>query len=103
MEGKTEKFQMDFKAFVSGLLAEGLVALGVMKHPSLEGVEKNLRHADMVIDTLAMIQEKTSGNLTKEESEDLENILHQLRIGYVAAVEAETNKKDETQGEQKSE
>lgn len=76
--------KIDFSVFISGLMAEGLAAMGLLNHPLAKGIKKDMRHANMVIETLAMIKEKTSGNLTPEEDKALEEILHQLRMGYVA-------------------
>ena len=40
--------------------------------------------AKHLIDTLAIIEEKTKGNLSTDESAMLTNVLHQLRMLYVA-------------------
>ncbi len=40
------------------------------------------------IDTVALILEKTQGNRTQEETEMIEEVLHQLRMGYVAVNKA---------------
>lgn len=90
-----EDLRVNFTGFASGLLAEGFMALGIMKHPDSGKEYKNLLHAGLVIDTLAMLKEKTEGNLTKEEADSLEEVMHQLRIAYVA----EMNKKEEDKGE----
>ena len=84
MEENSSAIKMDFSVFISGLMAEGLAAMGLLNHPLATGIKKDMRHANMVIETLAMIKEKTSGNLTPEEDKALEEILHQLRMGYVA-------------------
>ena len=93
MEDKAKDTKMNFIMFVSGLLMEGLAALGIMKHPAAQDIKKDLNHASMVIDTLSMLEEKTAGNLTKEEKDGLEMAIHQLRVGYVA--ETDKEKKDE--------
>jgi hypothetical protein len=36
-----------------------------------------------LIDTLGVLEEKTKGNLTGEESQLLDNILHELRMIFV--------------------
>jgi hypothetical protein len=40
------------------------------------------------IDTLAVLEEKTKGNLTSEEASLLAAVLHQSRVGYVAAAQS---------------
>ncbi|MBU3958984.1 MAG: DUF1844 domain-containing protein, partial [Candidatus Omnitrophica bacterium] len=37
-----------------------------------------------IIDTLEMLQQKTKGNLTSEETKLLENVLYELRMQYVS-------------------
>ena len=58
----------------------------------------DLRVARHTIDMLAMIQEKTKGNLSMEEQRLIENSLTELRFRYVAAVEQ--SKKETPAGEQ---
>ncbi len=57
-----------------------------------EGQAPNLEIARHTIDLLAMLQEKTKGNLSMEENRMLENTLTELRFRYVQAV-ADINKK----------
>ncbi len=45
--------------------------------------EKNLSMAKQTIDILSMLEEKTAGNLSKDEEDLLKNILYDLRIIYV--------------------
>jgi hypothetical protein len=92
MEKGAKDIEMNFSVFISGLLLEGLAALGMVKHPLAEKIQKDLRHAGAVINTLAMLKEKTAGNLTKEESDGLEEAIHQLRMGYVATMEKDAKK-----------
>lgn len=98
-----EKNEVEFKLFISGLLAEGLAALGVLKHPAAAHIQKDLRHASLVIDTLDMLKEKTSGNLTEEESKTMEEVLHQLRMGYVATLKESPESGSEGAQEEKKE
>ena len=93
---------MDFTGFMTGLLAEGFVSLGVMKNPVTGEARKDLRHAGLVIDTIDMLREKTKGNLSKEESDTLEESLHQLRVMFVQAV-GEAGLEDKEKGKRKKE
>src|ERR1700692_2247487 len=61
----------------------------------------DLRIARHTIDMLAMIQEKTKGNLNLEEQRLIENSLTELRFRYVQALEQP--KKEETPPEEKTE
>jgi len=74
---------MDFNLFISGLIAEGMISLGVFQNPVTGKFDKNVEHASYIIDTLDMLKGKTSGNLTDEENRNIEQGLYQLRMMYV--------------------
>jgi hypothetical protein len=57
--------------------------LGQIPNPKTGEGEVNLELAKMFIDQLAMIQEKTRGNLTNEEATVLRNTLSNLQMLYV--------------------
>jgi Domain of unknown function (DUF1844) len=57
--------------------------LGQIPNPKTGEGEVNLDLARMFIDQLAMIQEKTRGNLTSEETKVLSNALSNLQMAYV--------------------
>ncbi len=57
--------------------------LGLMPHPQSGQAEPNLELARMFIDQLAMIQEKTRGNLSAEESSFLNGTLSKLQMAFV--------------------
>lgn len=65
-----------------GMQAMG--ALGVMPDPATGKVQARLNQARHIIDMLQMLQDKTAGNRTAEETQVLEHLLHELRMGYVA-------------------
>ena len=75
---------IDFSTFVLSLAASALYHLGIDEAATAEsGLEKNLPLARQTIDTLAMLEEKTQGNLEEEESELLRSILYELRMHVV--------------------
>ena len=53
--------------------------------PQSDAPKINLKHAQHSIDTMAMLLDKTKGNLTLEEKRLLENSLTELRFRYVQA------------------
>src|SRR5262249_9112105 len=59
--------------------------LGQIPNPKTGEPEVNLDLARMFIDQLAMIQEKTRGNLTNEETTVLRNTLSNLQMAFVEA------------------
>lgn len=91
--------KISFLVFVSGLMAEGLMAMGIIKNPVTNEAKKDLNHAGMVIDTLEMLKKKTTGNLDEEEAGGLEEAVHHLRMAFVAGL----GKKTDTGGEKKNE
>lgn len=75
--------EINFATFIISLNASALLHLGVMEDPATGKKVKNLPMGKQTIDILGMIEEKTKGNLTKEEENLLKNILYDLRIIYV--------------------
>jgi hypothetical protein len=73
----------NFAALVSMLTTQALFALGLIQVKGQEEREPDLEMAKYNIDILETIQEKTKGNLTKEEETILSNTLSELRMGYV--------------------
>src|SRR5947208_3591289 len=57
--------------------------LGQIPNPKTGQGEVNLELAKLFIDQLAMIQEKTRGNLTNEEATALRNTLSNLQMAFV--------------------
>ena len=65
------------------LYFQATTSLGLMPDPATGKAEINLPLAKHFIDLLEVIQQKTEGNRTPEETEDLESMLHQLRMAFV--------------------
>jgi hypothetical protein len=68
---------------VSTLYLQGAMALGLLPNPMTNKVDLRLDQAKHSIDLLTMLQQKTEGNRTPEESDELEAALHELRLAYV--------------------
>lgn len=76
---------ISFLAFVLSLAHTAAVHFGDVPDPVSGGREANLPAAQQMIDILALIEEKTRGNLTAEERQVLEQVLFELRLRYVEA------------------
>jgi hypothetical protein len=63
-----------------------LMLLGKVPHPESGETHRDLDAAKLFIDQLAMLENKTKGNLSKEESTMLRQSLMGLRLAYVEAV-----------------
>lgn len=87
--GHAHDIEASFPLFISGLMMEGIISLGEVEHPIAKKKETNLPHAKFIIDTLAMLQEKTKNNLTKEETEMIDSVLYELRMRFVAKTRLE--------------
>jgi len=73
----------NFAALVSMLTTQALFALGLLQVEGQEERQPDLALAKYNIDMLETLQEKTKGNLNKEEEKVLENTLDELRMSYV--------------------
>ena len=80
-----------FIEFVLMQAQNAALFLGQIPNPQTGKGEVNLEVAKMFIDQLAMIQEKTRGNLTNEESTVLRNTLSNLQLAYVELVRGGTS------------
>ena len=90
-EAETESVASDvplppasFPWLVTTLATQSLVALGQIPDPLEKRPIVNLELAQHHIDMIAMLEEKTKGNLAPDEAEMLDSVLHQLRMAYVA-------------------
>jgi len=73
----------NFAALISMLTTQALFALGLLQVKGQEKKEPDLEMAKYNIDMLETLEEKTKGNLSKEEETVLANTLNDLRMGYV--------------------
>jgi hypothetical protein len=75
---------LSFTTFVVSLASSAAIHFGDLPDPNTgEPAEVNLEGAAQMIDILALLEEKTRGNLTLEERQVLEQILYELRLRFV--------------------
>ena len=72
-----------FEFLVHTLFTQALMALGRIPNPITKQSHRNAATAKHFIDTLAMLEQKTAGNLTTDERHQLEEVQHQLRMLYL--------------------
>lgn len=83
-EGLTAAFPpVDFHTFVLSLGSSALLHLGEIENPNDGVSQKDLPLAKHTIDILAMLAEKTKGNLSPAEEKLMESLLYDLRLRYV--------------------
>lgn len=77
--------RIDFSSFILSLYSSGLVQLGKVEDPSSGQKAVNLDLAKHTIEMIAMLQEKTKGNLSGDEESLLKALLSEIRMAYVEA------------------
>ncbi|MEA3384911.1 MAG: DUF1844 domain-containing protein, partial [Thermodesulfobacteriota bacterium] len=77
---------VNFSTFLFSLNTSAMVHLGEIPEFGSGKTKKDFILAQYTIDTLAMLQEKTVGNLTEDEKSFLEHILYDLRMRYIKAI-----------------
>jgi len=87
----------NFRLFLEGFIGQAMVALGKLPHPATNQSEVSIPWAKYFIDLLGLLEEKTRGNLEKDEQAILEGQLSMLRLTFV-----ETQKEAAAQGETSS-
>ena len=65
------------------LASQVSMALGELENPVTKDKSVDLRAAHYLIDTLAMLDEKTRGNRTPDEDQYVAGVLTNLRMAYV--------------------
>jgi hypothetical protein len=77
--------KLDFSTLVLSFATSSLMNMGHAPDPQTGKKNKNIELAKQNIDILAILEEKSRGNLTKEEAELLKNILAEVRLRFVEA------------------
>lgn len=75
--------KIDFSSFILSLYSSGLVQLGKVEDPSTGKKTVNLEMAQHSIDMIAMLQEKTRGNLSEDEESLVKALVSELRMAFV--------------------
>ena len=75
--------EINFPSFILSLSSSALLHFGDIPDPISGTKERNLPMAKQTIDILGVLKEKTQGNLTNDEEQLIDNLLHDLRIKYV--------------------
>ena len=81
-----------FVNFLSTLATNAAASLGAVPHPATGQRSLDLETGKYWLDVLAMIREKTNGNLHPQEARLLDSLLGDLRMQYVTLVRATEEK-----------
>lgn len=75
---------VDFPSYILFYYTQGMVLLGEVPDPHTNQKHEDMEAARHIIDILSMLEQKTKGNLTKEEEQLLEGVLYELRMRFMA-------------------
>ena len=74
---------VDFHTFILSLGSSALLHLGELDQPGGDPSTPDLPLAKHTIDIIAMLEQKTKGNITSAEAHLIESLLFDLRLRYV--------------------
>jgi hypothetical protein len=77
--------EVNFNSLIFSLSSSALLHIGEIADPQTREKKKDFPMAKHSIDIIAMLKEKTKGNLDDEEQQFIDNILTDLRLRYVKA------------------
>jgi hypothetical protein len=78
--------RIDFPSYILSYYTQSLVLLGEVPNPYTNKKEEDLEAARHMVDILAMLKEKTKGNLDPDEEQLLESVLYEVRMKYMAKI-----------------
>lgn len=79
--------EITFERFLASLYMTGMMQLGLMHEQGMPP-QVDLMGARQTIDTLALLKDKTKGNLSSKEEGLLQNALYETRMAYVEVTNA---------------
>ena len=82
--GAGEETSAEFGAFLMSLANTAMMYMEAAGDPLAGRAQQNIAAAKQMIDWLSVLQRKTEGNRTAEESHLLENLLYELRMQFLA-------------------
>ena len=77
--------RIDFTTLVMSFASAAIINMGKVPDPMTGQVQKNFGFAQQNIDIIALLQEKTRGNVSEEEGKMMEQVLYELRLEFVEA------------------
>ncbi len=83
---ETDNNQLLFMQLIMQNQQIAMMAMGKLKNPVTNKIDRNLDYAKVSIDTLDMIAAKTKGNLSDYEEKYLAEVLKELKLNYVEEV-----------------
>jgi len=78
-----EKQQKLFVQFISSLHGAALMQMGKIKNPATNSQERHLDQAEVTIEMLDMLKERTKGNLSPDEEKFFSTVISELKLNFV--------------------
>ena len=85
--------EASFVTLAMSIAGTAAMSLGLAPNPQTGKGEMNLQMARFNIDLLDMLEQKTKGNLQKEENDFLSRVLADLKLKFVEVENREKSKK----------
>lgn len=82
--GREEDEMTEFMGAIMNIASPAFIYLGLADHPATGRPQIDLGAAQQYIDILAILREKTRGNLTRSEEEFFDGILSDMRMQFVS-------------------
>lgn len=81
---RAKRGPVEFSGLITSLAQTALLQLGLVRTPDMnEPAEPDLEGASQTIDLVALLEQKTKGNLTEQEKKLIDETLFQLRMAFV--------------------
>jgi hypothetical protein len=80
--------EMSFERVIHSLYMQAMLQLGIMAPPNQKPQPPDILGARQTIDMLAVLADKSKGNLTADESTLMDNALFELRMGFLEMTQA---------------
>ena len=85
-----QNFKIDFSTFILSLTSSAFYHLGEIPDPKTGEKRTDLIAVKQTIDIIAMLKNKTEGNLSDEEKKLIEQLTYELQVKYVDAQSKKT-------------
>ena len=82
-EMNAQNLEANFSTLILSVASSAAMSLGLAPNPATNQVEKDLKLAQFNIDLLLMLQGKTKGNLSDDESQFLDSVINDLKLKFV--------------------
>jgi len=85
-----------FMGLCTSLVSQAWMQLGKIKNPMTDEINIDLNAASLTIDMLAMLKEKTKGNISEDEAKILDQSISELKMNYVMSKENEESEEEKS-------